>query len=164
LFGLRHDDTGKLRQGTVGASALQRQWMGLSQSGDQVGVAPLPLPPHPRAPLFLQNLELEVGFLRPKQEATEIFSADEMTQSFVEAFDGIIFSAGQSFAFQFRRQILRALVKSANVVELAQEQRRGASAEVASSQQSMGILMKKTDVIFMKAPDSAIKIKSSSKK
>jgi vesicle-fusing ATPase len=138
--------------------------MELSQAGDQVVVTPLPLPPHPKAPLFLQHLELEVGFLRPKQEATEIFSADEMTHVFVETFDGIIFSTGQCFAFQFHRQILRTLVKSANVVELAQEQRRGASAEVASSQQTMGILMKKTDVVIMKAPDSAIKIQSSSKK
>jgi vesicle-fusing ATPase len=145
---------------------MQRQWIGLSVSGDQVTIDPLPPPPHPQAPQFLQSIDIEVGFLRRGQEIAEVFSADEMTRNFLKAFNGIVFAAGQTLAFEFHGQNLKAAVKSLSVVELADEQRRGVSSfeRGPGPLQSMGILMDKTDVTFMKAPDSAIKIKSSSKK
>lgn len=162
---VRHDNTGKLQQGMIGASAMQRQWIGLSLSGDQATIDSLPAPPHPAAPAYLQSVDLEVGFLRRGHEIAEQFSADEMARNFVKAFSGILLSQDEVIVFEFHGQNLKATVKFVTVLELADEQRKGVPANQRTSNlRNMGILMEKTDVTFLKAPDSAIKIKSSAKK
>ncbi|KAJ8462123.1 hypothetical protein ONZ45_g18048 [Pleurotus djamor] len=163
---VRHDDTGKLQPGVVGASALQRQWIGLSVSGDFVTVEPLPSPPHPSAPSYLQSVDLEVGFMRRGHEIAETFSADEMTKNFLRAFNGIVFAVDQVLVFEFHGQNLKCTVKAVSTLDLADEQRRGAppGGHASGLGNRAGILMDKSDVTFIKAGDSAIKIKSSAKK
>ncbi|KAE9409810.1 AAA-domain-containing protein [Gymnopus androsaceus JB14] len=158
----RHDNTGKLQPGTIGASALQRAWIGLSVQGDSVTVEPLPTSPHPSAPAFLQSIDLEVGFLRRGHEIAEQFDADDMAKLFLKLFNNNIRSVGETIVFEYHGQNLKGVVRSVSTLELADEQRKGAGAGRAP--QHFGILMDKTDVTFMKAPDSAIKIKSSAKK
>ena len=162
---LSHDNTGKLLPGTIGASALQRQWIGLSLTGDQATVESLPPPPHPSALLFLQAIDVEVGFLRRGFEIAEQFSSDEMTRNFIKAFNGIVMSSDQIIVFEFHGHNLKGTIKSISTLELADEQRGGArGGRNPASRQNAGILMDKTVVNFLKAPDSKIKIKSSSKK
>ncbi|PIL37464.1 transporter [Ganoderma sinense ZZ0214-1] len=146
----RHDPTGKIPPGAIGASATQRQWIGLSLSGDSVTIEPFP-----QSPPYLQSLDVEVGFLKRGLEIAEVFSADEMAQNFVRAFNGIVFASGEILLFEFHGQTLKATVKGVQVVELP-GQRPGAD--------YYGIVMEKTDVTIMKAPDSAIKLKSSARK
>ena len=134
---------------------MQRQWIGLSVTGDEVTVEPIPF-----QPLYLQSIDIEVGFLRRGLEIAEAFSADEMAHNFIKAFSNMVFAAGQMLAFEFHGQNLRAHVKGLSVLELADAQRRGGSGALTT----LGVLMEKTDVTFMKAGDSAIKIKSSAKK
>ncbi|KAI9431295.1 AAA-domain-containing protein [Lactarius indigo] len=122
---VKHDDTRRLPPGAIGASAVQRQWVGLSATGDAVTVAALPAPPHPSAPPFLEILTLEVGFLQRNLDI---------------------------LVFEYHGQNLRCIVKSVGVLELAAEQRHS------------GIVMEKTDVTFMKDPQSKIRIKSSARK
>ncbi|KAF8806300.1 vesicular-fusion protein SEC18 [Phlegmacium glaucopus] len=163
---VRHDNTGKLQPGFIGASALQRQWIGLSLTGDQATVEPLPPPPHPSSPSFLQAIDFEVGFMRRGVDVAEQFSTDEMARNFIKAFNGIVMSTDQIIVFEFHGHNLKATIKSISILELADEQRGGARGgqQAASRQKNMGILMEKTDITIMKAPDSQIKIKSSSKK
>ncbi|TCD70005.1 transport between ER and Golgi ATPase protein [Steccherinum ochraceum] len=149
-----HDDTGKLAPGTIGASSLQRQWIGLSVTGDEVTVEPLSFQPS-----YLQSLDIEVGFLRRGHEIAEAFSADEMAHNFVKAFSGVIFTTGQLLVFEFHGQNLKATVKGLSTLELADAQRKSGGGPA-----NTGVLMEKTDVMFLKAGDSAIKIKSSAKK
>ncbi|KAJ3824107.1 vesicular-fusion protein SEC18 [Lentinula raphanica] len=160
---VRHDDTRKLQPGTVGASAMQRSWIGLSVQGDSVSVEPLPSPPHPSAPAYLQSIDIEVGFLRRGHEIAEQFSADDMAKHFLKLFSGNIRSTGETIVFEYHGQNLKGYIRSVSVLELAEEQRRGAGGG-GRAPQHMGIVMDKTDVTFLKAPDSAIKIKSSAKK
>lgn len=157
---LRHDNTGKLQPGFIGASNVQRQWIGLSLTGDSVDVAPLPGAPAPGALPYLESLDLEVGFLKKGHEIAEQFNADDMTKNFVKAFNGLVFSVGEILVFEYHGQNLKGTVMAVGTVELADAQRRG----VGNALQNAGILMDKTDVSFIKAGDSAIKIKSSSKK
>ena len=159
-----HDNTGKLQPGVIGPSALQRQWIGLSLTGDQASVESLPQPPHPSAPPFLQAIDIEVGFLRRGLEIAEQFSSDEMTRHFIKAFNGIVMSSDQVIVFEFHGHNLKGTIKSTSTLELADEQRGSARVSHPASRQNVGILMEKTDVNFMKAPESQIKIKSSSKK
>ena len=145
---------------------MHRQWMGLSVSVDSVSVEPLPSPPHPAAPLFIQDIALEIGFLRRGLEIAEQFSADDMALTFIKAFTGVLFSVGEIFVFEFHGQNLKAVVKSLAVLELADEQWRGGArgGAHAASPQDLGIIMAKTDVTFMKDQHSSIKIKSSAKR
>lgn len=158
----RHDKTGTLQPGTIGPSKPQREWIGLSLTGDQVTVELLPQPPHPSAPAYLQSIDLEVGFNRPRHEIAEQFDPDEMLRNFIKAYNGIVMSVDQVLIFEFHGQTLKATVKAVSLLDLADEQRKG----IPQGQRydHLGILMDKTDVTFMKAPGSAIKIKSTSKR
>lgn len=155
---VRHDNTGKLQPGIIGASATQRQWIGLSLTGDEVTVEPIsPAPP------YLQSIDMEVGFLRRGHEVAEQFSADEMAHNFIKGFSGIVLAAGEILVFEFHGQNLKAVVKGLHTLDLptkpgVAEPRR------AHTHIPHGILMEKTDVTFIKAADSSIKIKSSARK
>jgi vesicle-fusing ATPase len=129
---------------------MQRMWIGLSVSGDEVSIARVP---DPIARTYLQSLDLEVGFVKRGQEIAEQFSTDEMAKNFIRAFSGMIFAVNEILVFDFHGQNLKAVVRGLSVVELA----NGAS-------NNMGILMEKTDVSFIRAGDSSIKLKSSAKK
>lgn len=124
-------------------------------SGDTVTVEPIN-----GSPSYLGSVDVEVDFLKRNLEIAEAFSADEMVSNFMRAYAGTIFATGQLFNFEFHGQNLKAYVKGVQLVELATEQRRGP----ASSLQDAGILMEKTDINFIKAGGSGIKIKSSAKK
>jgi vesicle-fusing ATPase len=143
---------------------MQRQWMGLSISGDEVNVELLPAPPSPSAPSYLQSLDLELSFVRRGQEETETYSAEEMTRNFLKAFNGIVAAVDAIMVFEFHGLNLKAAVKALATLELADEQRRGMPAQRSPLHDRMGIIMDKTDITFMKAGDSSIKIKSSSNK
>ncbi|KAH9967085.1 P-loop containing nucleoside triphosphate hydrolase protein [Lactifluus volemus] len=154
---VRHDNTGNLPSGAVGASAVQRQWIGLSATGDSVTVTALPAPPHPSAPAFLETLALEIGFLQRNLEIAEQFSADDMAAIFIRGFGGLVFTVGQISVFEYHGQNLKCVVKSVSVLELAAEQRRGGGGGGAGRTDS-GIVMEKTDITFLKDPTSKIKI------
>lgn len=108
----------------------------------------------PTAPSYLQSVDIEVGFLRRGHEIAEQFSADEMAKNFLQAFSGLVLSVGQILLFEFHGQNLKGVVKGFQVLDLPDS--RGNS--------SYGVIMERTDITFMKAGDSAIKIKSSAKK
>ena len=163
----RHDNTGKLQPGSVAASVVHRQWIGLSVQGDQVSVDPLPPPPHPSAPSYLQSIDIEIGFHKKGLENSEPFSTDDMIRHFLKAFNGIVMSSDELILFEYHGQMIKGFVKDVSLLELAEEQRRNVPQDQRTanhSRQYMGIIMDKTDVTFMKASDSLIKLKGSAKK
>lgn len=107
---------------------------------------------------YLQSVDIEVGFLRRGREIAETFSADEMAHNFVKAFSGIVLAVGEMLVFEFHGQNLKAIVKALSAVDLPDT---SGGAPVSSS---WGVVMERTDVTFIKASDSPIKIKSSAKK
>ncbi|KIJ53028.1 hypothetical protein M422DRAFT_242997 [Sphaerobolus stellatus SS14] len=71
----RHDTTQKLMRGQVGVSSSQRQWIELAIIGDQVTISPLNLPP---SEIFLEELDIEIGFWKRTLEIAEQFSSNEI--------------------------------------------------------------------------------------
>lgn len=100
-------------------------------------------------------MDIEVGFWKRGHEVAEQYDSDEMSRTFIKAFNGLAFAAGQIVVFDFHGQNLKGLVKGTGLV--ATNQPRGGVGD-------MGILMERTDITFVKAGDSLIKIKGSSKK
>jgi vesicle-fusing ATPase len=86
-----------------------------------------------------------------------------MIKILLKAFSGIIVGIDESIAFEFHGVALKGTIKNLSVLELADEQRRGMHGGGAGRRDS-GILMERTDVYIMKAPDSPIKLKSSRKR
>ncbi|CCO30629.1 vesicle-fusing ATPase [Rhizoctonia solani AG-1 IB] len=78
-----HDTTGQLRPGEVGATRVQRMWIGLSVQGDSVPVEPLNLESRGND-IYLGSLDLEVGLWNPKQVVDQQFSADDMSAGFAK--------------------------------------------------------------------------------
>lgn len=155
-FEYSHDNTGKLQPGTIGASQPQRQWIGLSLTGDQASVEPLPSPPHAGAPGFIQAIDIEVGFLKRNIDIAEVYSADDMSKNFIKAFNGILMTVDQTIVFEYHGQNLKGSVKSVALMEVP--------GNPPPLMRSTGIIFAETDVTLLKAPDSPIKIKSSAKK
>ncbi|KAF7332361.1 hypothetical protein MKEN_00117800 [Mycena kentingensis (nom. inval.)] len=154
-----HDNTGKMKKGTVGANVMHRTWIGLAVQGDDMSVEPCP------TPNYLESLDLEMGFHR-KTEATEPIPADDLAQAFLRAFNGMVISTGQPIIFDFRGQALKVTAKGLSTLELADEQRGGGRrAQYGPDPTSYGILMDKTDLTVMKSNDhNGLLIKSSAKK
>jgi vesicle-fusing ATPase len=138
---------------------MQRQWIGLSLTGDSVTVEPFPTAPASGAPAYIETIDLEVGFLKRGHEIAEQFSADDMARNFIKGLNGIIFAVGEFLVFEYHGQNIKATVKALNILDLSDAQRSGSRAPP-----NMGVLMDKSDVNLIKAGDSAIKIKSSAKK
>ena len=84
--------------------------MSLSVSGDVVTVEPLELQSMGND-IYLGSLDLEVSFMKARQEVAEQYSTDEMAKNFANAFNGLIFSVGQMLVFDFHGQNLKAIVK-----------------------------------------------------
>ncbi|KAK2466000.1 hypothetical protein APHAL10511_001641 [Amanita phalloides] len=166
LFALtvKHDNTGKIPPGTVGPSSLHRQWIGLSVSGDSVKIEPLPLPPSPLAPAFLQVMDIEISYLKAKLEIDTQYLAEDLAKHIVKVYREVMFNRDEVFAFEFHGRHFKASVSNVTIVELADEQQRGRVTERPQEYYTRGILMERTEVNIMKASDSTVKLKASTKK
>lgn len=136
---------------------MQRQWIGLSLSGDAVTIDMFP-----QEPPYLQSIDVQVGFVRNTFENPVPYSADEISNNFSKIFNGVVFAPGELLTFDFKGEKLKMTVTSMSLVELSDKQNKSRSGK--QLQMEMGILMSGTDINIMKASESTIKIKSSSKK
>jgi vesicle-fusing ATPase len=152
-----HDTSGTIRPGTVAIGLTQRQWIGVSLSGDDVTIDAIP-----QAPPFLQSIDIQIGFIRNRNENQEPYSADEISRNFVKIFNNVVFAPGEILIFDFKGEKLKMTVASMNVVELPHQQNNSRVGQ--QPHMEMGVMMDRTDVTVMKASDSMIKIKSSAKK
>ncbi|CAO1638881.1 unnamed protein product [Sympodiomycopsis kandeliae] len=165
VFTVAPDPTGQIQPGSIGTALLQRQWAGLSLTGHYVRAEVYD--PMAQGPgIYLGGLDIELSFLRSGTESGEQFDAEEMNRNFLRAFDSHIFTRGQLLVFEFHGHNLKAVVKGVNVVESGQIDPRGNNAPSQPSRggNDKGILIAQTQINFLKAPDSLIKIKASGKR
>jgi vesicle-fusing ATPase len=107
--------------------------------------------------LYLATLDIEVSFQKPKQQNATEFSADDMAGHFVQVYSNQMFSVGQSASFDYRGHYLTADIKGMQVLDLSHNKASNLGA-------TMGILVEETDITFIKAANSHIKLKASKKK
>lgn len=84
----------------------------------------------------------------------------------MQAFDSHIFTVGQLLVFEFHGHNLKAVVKGVNVVEAGQLDHRSDNPAPPAPRGGMdkGILIGQTQVNFLKAQDSHIRLKASGKR
>lgn len=124
VFTVLHDSTNTIQPGTIGVAAFQREWAGLSASGDYM-TAEVYDPMAVSSGIYLGGIDLEVSFLRSAITANEQFDVEEMARNFLRAFEGHIFSVGQLLVFEFHGHNLRLVVRGVNVVEAGQIDAKG---------------------------------------
>ncbi|KAI8826177.1 P-loop containing nucleoside triphosphate hydrolase protein [Fimicolochytrium jonesii] len=125
---------------------------------------------------FMGTIDLQVGFLKRNFETAELFNVQEMEQIFRASFDGQIFAVGQTVNFDFHGTDLLCEVVGITPVDFEQIAGSGAGqmgvASTASGTQqgagaaarlSRGIFLNQTIIHFVKASDSAIKLKGEKK-
>lgn len=154
---IRHDPTRLVAQGTLGFTAFQRQWIGLSAAGDSVNVEPIDWSQMGND-VYLESIDIEIGFNKAKVQATETYNSDEMVRAFMGVFKDVVLATTQIIVFDFHGMTLKGKVTGLSLLELAQSKpgNRGPP--------TLGLLMDKTDVTFMKEANSTIQIKGSAKK
>jgi vesicle-fusing ATPase len=98
----------------------------------------------------------QVGFFKRNVQPTEAYDGDEMANTLVRSLSSVVFSQEQLILFDFHGQMIKAIVKGLSVVSVEGQRR--------SPYPPMGILMDSTAITIMKAGDSPIQIKGSSKR
>ena len=141
-----------MREGSVGVSLSQRQWIGI-EIGAQVTVEVLPDPPDPDAPSLIQAIEIEVDFLKPGYENPEEYSLHDMATTFIDVFKRIQMTKGQPIVFMYRKEKLRGLIKSMTLVD-----------EPPPARKNTGLIFSETSATFSKSPESTMKTKLSVKR
>lgn len=85
--------------------------MGLNSTGDSVEVRGIDVNKLGNES-FLSGVDLEVGFMQSnKRDVEEQFSVDEMGQSFLQRFGGMMANVDQVFFFEYHGQNLKIKVK-----------------------------------------------------
>ncbi|CAH1756857.1 10061_t:CDS:10 [Entrophospora sp. SA101] len=152
VFSIRLENSQPSRQ--IGTSMAHRRWASLSLN-QEVSVAPFD--PYSDGPnIFLGNLELEVGFLRKTQDSKEQFDTEEMSNIF-----------SQLLVFDFHGTNLHVVAKGAQVIDQSSLQRDLTGGEPQPNQiqiqANRGILTQQTVIHWIKAPDSSLRLKGSSR-
>lgn len=117
--------------------------------------------------IYLGGVDIDLGFWNKRLDIAEQFSSDDIANTFIRMFNGQIFSPGQVVVFEYHGQNMRGDVRGVHVVELASIQRGGGAPppdRPGRAPAQFGILMDQTDITFLKAEGSLIKLKSSAKK
>ncbi len=134
--------------GYIGLSLKQRQWIGI-EAGDVVAVEHLPSPPHREAPIFIHAMEIEIDFLQKGYRNGKGYLSIDMVSTFIDGFRGIVMTVGRSILFLFEGEELQGKIKSVAL--------RGTSS-APPTRNDTGIVFAGTDVIFIEATGSTIKV------
>lgn len=142
---VRYDNDGELEPGCVGVSLALRQWMGISE-GTRVTVISLP---HPEATLPIQEVQLELDFLKRGYQNSEPYLADDMIMNFTNKYKGILMTDHEPILFKYRGEKLKGKITSILV---------GLPGSPTLIRGLTGIIDETTRIIFVNAQDSAIRI------
>ena len=151
---LRYDNYSYLEPGCIGVSLAQRQWMGISELGTRVTVALLPHPPHPQSALPIREMVLELDFLKQGYQDPEPYLADDMIMKFTNEYKGILMTDHEPILFRYQGERLKGKVVSLVV---------GLPGSPPLTRVTTGLVTKSTQITFVNARDSAIKIIPSEK-
>ncbi|WVQ83903.1 hypothetical protein IAT38_006047 [Cryptococcus sp. DSM 104549] len=146
VFSIIRDPTNTLPPGHVGPSKIIRQWVGLSAVGESVDIEPY----QPQNGDWASTAELEVGFRLKRKETPDLFDSEEMAAAFINAFPSLPLTPLQPLVFDYRGHELKATVRGVSSLD--------------GQEGHTGIIMEGTEIIWVKDPSSAIKLKNSSKR
>lgn len=115
--------------------------------------------------VYLQNIDIEIGFASSKKIVETVYDPDEVANIFINTYMNQIFAPGQRLIMDIRNIPISILVRTVTLSDFSLEEKAGKQPSTPRSDQgARGILMKQTEVGIFKAANSPIKIKATAKR
>ncbi|KAL9931161.1 hypothetical protein V8E36_009979 [Tilletia maclaganii] len=146
------DTTRSIPPGSVGMGSIMRAWLGLS-TGAVVDASIYDPFAHGSPGTFIASMDVELNWLSAAQATNNTFDSDQMQAAFCQAFNNQIFTSGQTLVFEFLGTNLHASVRGITAIE------GGAGKGAPAARSDKGILMAQTEITFLKASGSTLKLK-----
>jgi vesicle-fusing ATPase len=148
----------KVKKGTLALSSIQRRVTMLSLNEPVLVEAYVPTSPV----IYLETLKLDVDFLSKGTKGGD-FDADELKKLVIREFANQFFTLEQVFVADVAGNTLKFQVIDLSVVDLKYiTGETNKKEESTGKRQDRGILLKGTDVTFVKAPSSNIRLAGAS--
>ncbi|KAM7204803.1 vesicular-fusion protein sec18 [Rhypophila sp. PSN 637] len=149
--------------GHISLSDPQRTWLGVGLMDEVVGELYDPFAFGGQ--VYLQNIDIEIGFASAKKIVDAVYDPDEVANIFINTFMNQIFSPGQRLIMDIRNIPISILVRTVTMSDFSLEEKAGKPPSTPRSDQAArGILMKQTDVGIFKAANSPLKVKATAKR
>jgi vesicle-fusing ATPase len=150
--------TDKVKKGTLALSSIQRRVTMLSLNEPVLVEAYVPT----SSIIYLDTLKLDVDFLSKGTKGGD-FDADELKKLLIREFANQFFTLEQVFVADVAGNTLKFQVIDLSVVDLKYVTgETNKKEEPTGKRQDRGILLKNTDVSFVKAPGSNIRLAGAS--
>lgn len=156
VFSIRvHTD---IKPGGIGFSLPQRKWAVLSIN-QEIETAPYRFDPNSQ---YIACIKFEVDFLQKRSTTTEPYNSDEMGLEFNQQFSSQAFTVGQQLVFSFlNKKLLGLVVKEIEAADVAVL--KGGKPQGKPVKISTGVSIPNTQVIFIKADNSAVNLTGKAK-
>ncbi|KXS21590.1 AAA-domain-containing protein [Gonapodya prolifera JEL478] len=143
----------------LGTTLFHRRFASFSLN-QEVRVRPYdPFEEHPDS--VLSAAQIQVDFFKKATVASEAFDSDELAKVFSQNFQGQVFSKGQSLLMDFKGINLQLDIKDLSALDV-NAMKKGSSDEPLKPVNT-GVANPKTQITFVKAANSTIKLKGSLK-
>lgn len=150
--------------GHISLSDPQRTWSGVGLMDEVVGEIYDPFA-HGSGQVYLQNIDIEIGFASAKKIVDTVYDPDEVANIFINTYMNQIFAPGQRLIMDIRNIPISILVRTVTLSDFSLDEKAGkAPSAPRSDQGARGILMKQTEVGIFKGANSPIKIKATAKR
>ncbi|KAF9567278.1 transport between ER and Golgi ATPase protein [Mortierella alpina] len=162
VFSIKFEDT--FQPGCLGFSNLQRKWINAALN-KEIDVQPFdPSMDGPDA--YLSNVEIEVSLMVKNSEFRGEFDAKEMSRHFVTIFNNQVLAIEQALVLEFQDVRLILVPKQVELVssDVLMNGLRGPDGhELPSRTGFRGVLTQQTQVQFVRAQDSNIKLRGAAR-
>ncbi|KAM7193387.1 vesicular-fusion protein sec18 [Naviculisporaceae sp. PSN 640] len=150
--------------GHISLSDPQRTWSGVGLMDEVVGEIYDPFA-HGGGQVYLQNIDIEIGFASAKKIVDTVYDPDEVANIFVNTYMNQIFAPGQRLIMDIRNIPISILVRTVTLSDFSLDEKAGKPPSAPRSDPgARGILMKQTEVGIFKGANSPIKIKATAKR
>ncbi|XP_032232305.1 vesicle-fusing ATPase [Nematostella vectensis] len=143
-------------QGSAGFSLIQRKWTSVSLNS-YIDVIPYRFDES----AYLSSITIEADFLQKSRPTQDAYDTDKMAAYFTDIFFDHAFSLGQQVPFGFHdKKLLLLVIKSMEVIDVGLLR---AASESSSTNVSVGVLTRNTQVVFERAEGSTLTLTGGSK-
>lgn len=143
--------------GELGMSKFHRLWGSLSLNQEvRVDI----YDPFVDMNCYLSRVDIQISFVRKGFESSENFDSQDMAKIFMQSYNGMMFSVGQSLCFDYHGINFQGTIMNVEVADF-----NSLNKGVPPPQQSTGrgpvrgILMEQSLINFTRSADSSIKLK-----
>jgi vesicle-fusing ATPase len=146
--------------GCISLSDPQRQWLRVGLMDRLVGEV---YDPFSQPEAYLSAMDVEVGFASASKSSPEQYEQNQLAEIMIKLMGNQVFAAGQKFLMDVRGIPLSLLVKTVELSDMTMQE-KASNSSPRGDQGARGVLTQQTAVSFHKAPNSPIKLSSSSRR